>query len=302
MIDARETGILMIRSMTGYGTGESDEAGLRASVEIRSVNGRFCDISVKTPRALASLEGRVREHIQAHVKRGNISVSIRRDGDTSEASSLSVDFESGRRYFDALKQLQDALALPGEITIGMIAAYPSLLKTESEAIDFEQGWALVAPALEEATQALNTMKEREGAQLEQDMRTRVHQIQTGLDDIEKRAPQRVVEVRQRLRDRLAEWLSDDQIDPQRLAMEVTLYADRSDITEECVRLRTHCSAFMEALHAEDSAGRRLNFLLQEMNREVNTIGSKSNDAEISHQVITLKEELEKIREQVQNIE
>lgn len=292
----------MIRSMTGYGAGESDEAGVRTSVEVRSVNGRFCDISVKTPRALSSLEGRVREYIQAHVKRGNISVSIRRDGETAEASSLTVDIESGRRYYEGLKQLQSALDLPGEITIGMIAAYPSLLKMESEAIDLEQGWALVEPALAEAIKALNTMKEREGGQLEQDMRGRVDQIQTGLEKIETRAPQRVAQVKQRLHDRLAEWIEEEHIDPQRLAMEVTLYADRSDITEECVRLQTHCEAFIEALHADDSAGRRLNFLLQEMNREINTIGSKSNDAEISHQVITLKEELEKIREQVQNIE
>jgi uncharacterized protein (TIGR00255 family) len=292
----------MIRSMTGYGAGESDQAGMRTSVEVRSVNGRFCDISVKTPRALASLEGRVREHVQAQVKRGNVSVSIRRDGDTAEATSLSVDFESGQRYCEALKQLQNALDLPGEITISMIAAYPSLLKTESEAIDVEQGWVMVEPALAEAIKALNTMKEREGRQLEQDMRGRVDQIQAGLDKIEVLAPLRVAAVKQRLHDRLAEWLVEDQIDPQRLAMEVTLYADRSDITEECVRLRTHCEAFTEALNADDSAGRRLNFLLQEMNREINTIGSKSNDAEISHQVITLKEELEKIREQVQNIE
>lgn len=292
----------MIRSMTGYGSGALDDSGVRTSVEIRSVNGRFCDISVKTPRALASLEGRVREHIQAHVNRGNISVSIRRDGDAADAPSLVVDFGAGRRYYDALKQLQDLLDLPGEITIDILAAYPNLLKVESEAIDLEQGWVLVEPALADAIEALNTMKKREGAQLEQDIRARINQIQAGLDDIEERAPHRVAQVKQRLHDRLAEWLDKEHIDPQRLAMEVTLFADRSDITEECVRLRTHCDAFLEALRADDSAGRRLNFLLQEMNREVNTIGSKSNDAEISHQVITLKEELEKIREQVQNIE
>ncbi len=285
----------MIRSMTGYGSGALDDSGVRTSVEIRSVNGRFCDISVKTPRALASLEGRVREHIQGHVNRGNISVSIRRDGD-------AADFGAGRRYCDALKQLQDLLDLPGEITIGILAAYPNLLKVESEAIDLEQGWLLVEPALADAIEALNTMKKREGAQLEQDMRARINRIQAGLGDIEERAPHRVAQVKQRLHDRLAEWLDKEHIDPQRLAMEVTLFADRSDITEECVRLRTHCDAFLEALRADDSAGRRLNFLLQEMNREVNTIGSKSNDAEISHRVIALKEELEKIREQVQNIE
>lgn len=295
-------GGFMIRSMTGYGAGESNDAGARTSVEIRSVNGRFCDISVKTPRLFAALEGRIREYIQAHVKRGNLSVSVRRDGETQEASSLTVDFDSGRRYHDALKQLQDALDVPGEITIGMIAAYPSLLKTETEAMDIEKAWALVEPALADAVRTLNEMKEREGAQLSRDMSERIEHILAALDVVEKRAPERVDQVRQRLEERLSEWLSDEHIDPQRLAMEVTLFADRSDITEECVRLKTHCSAFSEALDTDDGAGRRLNFLLQEMNREVNTIGSKANDAIISHQVIGLKEELEKIREQVQNIE
>jgi uncharacterized protein (TIGR00255 family) len=288
--------------MTGYGTGESDGAGLRTSVEMRAVNGRFCEISVRMPRFLAPLEGRVREHVQAQVKRGTVSVAIRCDGETEETASVTVDVETGRRYCEALRRLQEALGLPGEVTVGMIAAYPGLLKDEPAGVDPEQAWAGIAPALTDALAAMTAMKEREGALLARDLAGRVALLKKEIDGIEARAPVRVEQMRQRLHMRIAELLGDEPVDPQRLAMEVTLFADRSDVTEECVRFRTHCDALLAALDADDGAGRRLNFLLQEMNREVNTIGAKANDAEISHRAIVLKEELEKIREQVQNIE
>ena len=292
----------MIRSMTGFGSGESEATGVRTAVEIRSVNGRFCEISIKLPKGIAPLEGRIRELVQSHAKRGNLSVSVRREGDSNGTPEYVVDMDAGRKYYDSLRQLQDALDVPGDITLDMIAAYPGLLKPATEDYDLEEAWQAVDPALTDALTALTAMKDREGGQLAIDLTGRISHMAEILEDIAGRAPQRVEAVRERLHDKIAGLLGEDQVDPQRLAMEVTLFADRSDITEECVRFRSHCKEFLTALQSDEVAGRRLNFLLQEMNREANTIGSKANDTDIGHQVITIKEELEKIREQVQNIE
>jgi len=292
----------MIRSMTGYGAGESETTGLRASVEMRSVNGRFCEITVRMPRPLSPLEGRVRETIQTQVKRGNVSIVVRCNGLTEEGSPFSVDLEAGRRYHEALRQLKETLNMPGEITIGMLASYPGLLKEETPTIDMEQAWQPVQAALSVALEAMTAMKEREGALLARDLSERVALLESLMDDIAKRAPIRIEQFRQRLRERITALAGEEHADPQRLAAEVAIMAERCDITEEGVRLRAHCKAFLSALASDDGAGRRLNFLLQEMGREANTIGSKANAADISHLVVDIKEELEKIREQVQNIE
>jgi len=295
-------GGFMIRSMTGFGAGESDATGVRTAIEVRSVNGRFCEISIKLPKGIAPLEGRIREQVQSHVKRGNLSVSVRREGDWNGTPEYMVEMDAGKKYYDSLRQLKDTLDLPGDITIEMIAACPGLLKPLAEAEDLAEVWKVLKPALSDALIALTAMKEREGSQLANDLTGRVVHIGEVLEDIAERAPMRAESTRERLHDKIAGLLGEEQVDPQRLAMEVTLFADRSDITEECVRFRSHCKEFLSALEGDEVVGRRLNFLLQEMNREANTIGSKANDTDISHRVITIKEELEKIREQVQNIE
>lgn len=292
----------MIRSMTGYGSGESEDAGIRTTVEIRSVNGRFCEISIKLPKALALLEARIREQIQGRVTRGNLSVSVRREGETNGTPEYVVDMDAGSRYYEALRQLQDSLDIPGDITLEMIAAYPGLLKPATDSLDPDQVWHAVEPSLSRALAAMAAMKEREGKQLARDLTARVEHIESILESIIDRAPQRIEKVRLGLQEKIARLLGDEHVDPHRLAMEVTLFADRSDITEECVRFQSHNQEFLSALRSDEVAGRRMNFLLQEMNREANTIGAKANDIDISHQVITIKEELEKIREQVQNIE
>lgn len=292
----------MICSMTGYGAGESDLAGVRTVVELRSVNGRFCDIAVRLPKTLGSLEGRVRAYVQDHVTRGNVSVSVRcDDGDTS-AHGIRINAEAGRKYCDALKKLKDELGVSGEVSLEMVAAYPGLVTPESDEVDPAERWTGIEAALERALVAFKDMKRNEGKALETDLRGRIQAIQALLRSIEDRAPDRVAEFRERLRHRIDGLLDDGPADPQRVAMEITLFAERSDVTEECVRLNAHCDAFQEALGDDGSPGRRLNFLIQEMNREINTIGSKGNDTEISHAVIEAKEELEKVREQVQNIE
>lgn len=292
----------MISSMTGYGAGESDLDGVRTVVELRSVNGRFCDIAVRLPRTLGSLEGRVRAYVQEHVTRGNVSVSVRCDEGDTGAQGIRIDAEAGKKYCDALRELRDQLGVAGEVSLEMVASYPGLVTQETEEVDPAERWTGIEDALAKALAAFNEMKRSEGKALETDLRGRIEAILAILRGIEDRAPDRVAEFRDRLSNRLDGLLEDRQVDPQRVAMEITLFAERSDVTEECVRLGAHCDAFLEALSADGSPGRRLNFLIQEMNREINTVGSKGNDTEISHSVIEAKEELEKVREQVQNIE
>ena len=292
----------MICSMTGYGAGESDLAGVRTVVELRSVNGRFCDIAVRLPKTLGSLEARVRAYVQDHVTRGNVSVSVRCDDGDTGAHGVRIDVEAGRKFCDALRQLKDQLGVSGDVSLEMVAAYPGLVTPEVDEADPAERWTAIEAALVKALDAFKDMKRNEGKALEADLRGRIEAILAILRSIEVRAPDRVADYRERLKNRLDELLEDGRIDPQRVAMEITLLAERTDVTEECVRLNAHCGAFLEALTADGSPGRRLNFLIQEMNREINTIGSKGNDTEISHSVIQAKEELEKVREQVQNIE
>jgi len=292
----------MICSMTGFGAGESDLAGVRTVVELRSVNGRFCDISVRLPKSLGSLEGRVRARVQEQLTRGNVSVSVRCDEGDAAEHGLRIDVEAGKKYCDALRKLKEQLGVSGDVSLDMVAAYPGLVTPENEEVDPAERWPGIEAALVKALAAFKDMKRSEGKALETDLRTRIDAIQALLRLIEDRAPDRVAEYRESLNNRLVDLLDERQVDPQRVAMEITLLAERIDMTEECVRMRAHCDAFKEALEADGSPGRRLNFLIQEMNREINTIGSKGNDAEISHSVIQAKEELEKVREQVQNIE
>jgi uncharacterized protein (TIGR00255 family) len=288
--------------MTGYGAGESDCAGVRTVVELRSVNGRFCDIAVRLPKSLGSLEGRLRAYVQEHVTRGNVSVSVRCDDGGPGAQALRIDVEAGKKYCDALRNLKEQLGVSGDVSLDMVAAYPGLVTPENEEVDPAERWTGVEAALLKALDAFKDMKRSEGKALETDLRARIDAILALLGAIEGRTPDRVTGYRERLHNRLVDLLDERQVDPQRVAMEITLFAERIDVTEECVRLKAHCDAFREALEAEASPGRRLNFLVQEMNREINTIGSKGNDTEISHSVIQAKEELEKVREQVQNIE
>ena len=295
-------GLRMISSMTGYGAGESDRAGVRTVAELRSVNGRFCDIAVRLPRSLGSLEGRVRAYVQEHVTRGNVSVSIRCDDGETGAHGVRIDVEAGKKYCDALRNLKEQLGVSGDVSLDMVASFPGLVTPENEEVDPAERWTGMEAALVKALAAFKDMKRSEGRALETDLRTRIEAILAILRAIEGRAPDRVIEYRERLNNRLVDLLDEPRVDPQRVAAEITLLAERIDVTEECVRLKAHCDAFMEALDADGSPGRRLNFLIQEMNREINTIGSKGNDTEISHSVIQAKEELEKVREQVQNIE
>jgi uncharacterized protein (TIGR00255 family) len=294
----------MLLSMTGYGRAETREGGRTLAVEIRTVNHRFAEISVRLPKSLAMLENRVRERVQERLSRGKITLSISMDGDDGELGNLRIDESVARRYAEILKELKKKLGLAGELDISTFVTLPDVLTWERNELNEEAGWKLLEPPLNRALDDLLAMKRREGELLAMDLTARIEGILVGVARVEERVPRMIEGVRIRLRDRLQEILQDSEVEfqRQRLEAEVVLFADRTDSTEECVRLRAHCQQFGELIRSPQPAGRKLNFLLQEMNREANTIGSKSIDVEIAREVITIKEEAERLREQVANIE
>ncbi len=288
--------------MTGYGVAESSAGDVRLTAEIRSVNSRYCEVSVRLPRTLGSLEQRVRKLVQGRMGRGRISVTVTWNGEGASRGEVRVNEEVADRYYSLLSDLKRRYKLKGDIDLSTMVDLPDLFSSEAPKLDENDAWDLVEDVVGRAIDGANAMREKEGGQLSSDLARRAEDVEALVGTVEKRAPLRVEEARDRLRDRLSQLLTGEEgVDPSRLALEVAVIADRLDCTEECVRLRGHCRHFLSALK-EEGAGRKLNFLLQEMNREANTIGSKASDLGISEQVILIKEEIEKIREQAQNIE
>jgi uncharacterized protein (TIGR00255 family) len=293
----------MIRSMTGYGVAEADAGETRLTAEIRSVNGRYCEVSVRLPRALNSLEQKVRKLVQGRMGRGRISLSLTWNGENPSRSQIRIDEEAADRYHSLLTALKERYKLKGSVDLATMVDLPDLFVSEQSSLDEENAWKLVEDVVVRAAESANSMREREGRELATDLIQRTQHLQAMLTAVEERAPFRVTEAKARLEQRLSLLLgADGAVDPGRLGAEVALMADRLDCTEECVRLRGHCTHLLSLIKEEEAAGRKLNFLLQEMNREANTIGAKASDLNISEQVILIKEELEKIREQTQNIE
>ena len=296
----------MVRSMTGYGRGEATVSGLRLTAEVRSVNHRFCEIGTRLPRSLSAFEGEVRQVLQGRLTRGKISlvVSWGTDGEEAREPSavLRLDERNAERYLEILGSLKQKFRLPGEVDIASFAAFPNLLVWEEPEVDRERHLSILLDVVTRATEDAIRMKEREGEMLRRDLETRVRSIHDRVAKIRERAPSRVREALDRMRERIRLLLDEGTLPEERLAQEAALLSDRLDCTEECVRLEAHCDHFLGLMAEEATPGRKLNFLLQEMNREINTIGSKSSDVPIVEQVVDVKEELERIREQVQNIE
>lgn len=293
----------MIRSMTGYGVAEVSAGETRLTAEIRSVNGRYCEVSVRLPRTLSSLEQKVRKLVQDRMGRGRISVSLTWNGENPSRSQLRLDEETADRYHSLLSALKERFKLKGHIDLATLVHFPDLFVSEQLTLDESDAWKLLQDVVARAAESANSMRETEGRELAGDLIRRTENLAAMVTAVEERAPFRVKEGKARLEQRLSQLLAPDgEVDPGKLAAEVALLADRLDCTEECVRLRGHCSHLLSLIEGEESAGRKLNFLLQEMNREANTIGAKASDLSISEQVILIKEELEKIREQAQNIE
>ncbi len=292
----------LIRSMTGYGRGEIEEKGVRITVELRSFNNRFLEITMKLPRFLTPLESEVKNMIHTRISRGRIIANIGWDESEGLGESIKLDEEVADRYYSLFQNLKQRYGLPGEVDLQTFAMLPDLFKREAEEWEPAEALPFVMEALSIALDDLMEMKEREGEAIAGDIASRMDATLAYLENIESRLPQRVDELRQRLKTRLAEICDQSNCDEALLAQEVVLFAERSDFTEECVRYRVHLENFKRYLIEGGVVGRKLNFLLQEMAREVNTMGAKAADATVSSNVVLIKEELEKIREQVQNIE
>jgi uncharacterized protein (TIGR00255 family) len=287
--------------MTGFGRSEIQREDILLVTEIRSVNNKFCDISVRLPKWLTHFETKVRTLVQQKISRGKLSVSVTWNGD-GEGLALGLDKEVADRYFGLLKALKERYDLPGEINLQTLVSFPDLLSPVKAPATDENSWKLLEEGVAKALDDVVSMKDAEGKSLSEDLRARVDVVLEYVEKIEKRAPVRVKEAKEKLRARLSELLDRGEIPEERLALEAAIFADKLDCTEECVRLRAHSKQFIALVEGSELAGRKLNFLLQEMNRETNTVGAKAADVEIVSQVVNIKDEIEKLREQVQNVE
>jgi uncharacterized protein (TIGR00255 family) len=294
----------MIRSMTGYGKAEAVLTGKKFTVEMKSVNHRYLDTSVRLPGMLLPLEAEIKKRIGEQFSRGRIEATLRVDGDgnVENGNRFVLNLPLVRNYHALLSQLKEGLKLKDEISLSMMAGFRDVFVTTETVQDPETLWEDLSRVLDEAIRMLTEMREKEGESLKRDLTARLCLIVGFLDVIAGRAPQVVLEYQERLGGRVRELTGGMAIDEARLLQEVAIMAEKSDITEEIVRFRSHIDQFTGLLTGGDAAGRKIDFLIQEMGREINTIGSKSGDAEISRNVIEIKSELARLREQVQNIE
>lgn len=288
--------------MTGFGRAEGATTLGKVVVESRSVNHRYCDINIKLPKRLSLFENRVKEIVRSQVSRGRIDVSLRLDGVGEERVQLSVDLDLAGQYYRALRDLKERLQLKDEVTLALLAGAKDLITVKEESGDIEPYWQEVLPILKQSFKNMDDMKRLEGESLTKDLQQRLEHIAQQLQIIKQQFPSRLKATFTRLHDRLRSLLEGMEGDPLRFQQEVGFLAERMDITEEIVRGESHLAQFGTLLGGNEPVGRKMDFLLQEINREINTVSAKANDAEISQNVVEIKSELEKIREQVQNIE
>lgn len=293
----------MIKSMTGYGKAETDSPTGRLTVEIRSVNHRYCEIFVKLPRMFMPFENDIKKSVGQRLKRGKIEVFIQREEAVAGGALPVANLELAKAYYQAFNGIRESLGLKEEVPLALVAGQRDVIGTsEITAAAPETIPAELFSAVEAAVENLDAMRSREGGALLEDMSKRQALLSALIVRVAGRAPQVVADYAARLKERIAQLAVDSSVAEERLAQEIAIMADRCDITEELVRFNSHLQQLDEILVSGEPVGRKLDFLLQEINREVNTIGSKANDAETAVCVVELKAELEKIREQVQNVE
>ncbi len=292
----------MIRSMTGYGRGEIHKSGKKFIVEIRTVNHKYSDTYIKLPRQISFLEEKVRYLVTQYVSRGKADVYVTYEDMGDESKKVLVDRPLASTVVNACRFLKDEYDLYDDISVALVARFPDVLRIDKEEEDEEKIWGLLKNALDVALQNLVTMRETEGKKLKIDVEQRLDDISVYVDKIEKRASCIVDEYRQKLETRIKELTEQQTIDENRLSTEVVYFAEKSNINEEVVRLKSHVKQMGETLETEKPVGRKLDFLIQEMHREANTIGSKSSNIDITKCVVEIKTEIDKIREQMQNIE
>ncbi len=289
--------------MTGYGRGSAAEGALGLSVELRSVNNRFLDVQVRLPRSLAPLETRIRKAVQERFARGRIDVFVNRSGHDGGPSRLVLDEALTAQYLGILKELQERFGIGGEVGLAQFLSVPDIIRREEVEESADAVWGVLEEAINAAAAALRSMREEEGSALARDIAARLESLKAMAAGVEERSPVVVELARKRMADALQKVLQE-QPDPARIAQEIAMLAERTDVTEELTRLASHVAQFRTFLEGpgDEPLGRKLDFLIQEMGREVNTIASKAQDAEVSQQAVQMKAELEKVREQVQNIE
>lgn len=294
----------MLKSMTGFGRGEYLDEAHRFIVEIKAVNHRFNEIVVRMPKNLGSLEDKIRRTVSNTLLRGRIDIFITLDEYGQKKRSVRVDKELAIAYHNSLKELADLFAVSIREDIFQIAKYPDVIKVEEQTEDVDTLWPKLSTAIDTAITNLLKMRLDEGANIERDLISRVDKIAKHISTIEQRAPEIITEYKDKLLGRIKELLSvvGAEPDESRLLQETALFAERINFTEELVRLRSHLSQFKTTLSANEPVGRKLDFLVQEINREANTIASKANDYFVANVVVEIKSEIEKVREQIQNIE
>jgi len=296
--------VMRMKSMTGYGRGECTQDGFKVTVELSSVNRKQSEISVALPREIEMLEAQVRDLVNRYIARGRLNVRVSLHAGTSNFSArMHLNIPLAKAYARELDRLSKQLKLPGPVTLDHLARAPGVFQTDEQIVEEEDFWPVVQKALRKALAELVRMRQREGAHLEKDLERRVAAMRKATTRIQRDAPSVAKRYREQLIERIKNsGLEAPVMEDERLIKEVVYFADRSDITEELTRLESHFQQFDDCLKSKEPVGRMLDFLAQEMNREINTIGAKANDSQISREVVVLKTELEKFREQAQNVE
>lgn len=292
----------MLMSMTGYGKSEENAEAGKISVELRSVNHRYSELSVKIPRQFFSIENEIRKRVSERFRRGKIDIFIQFDQSSEGVTPPQANLPLAKAYYDIFTKMGSELGLKEPVSLTQVLAQKDVLSYQEISLDLDQVVPALFSALAGAIESLESMRRREGEALDKEIRGRVESVISLVEKVASFAPVAVSANAARLRERIDRLMGETQVDESRLAQEVAMLADRMDITEELVRLRSHFKQFFSVISLSEPVGRKLDFLLQEINREVNTIGSKANDTDIAALVVEMKSELEKVREQVQNIE
>lgn len=292
----------MIKSMTGFGAGDAETADFKVHIEVKAVNQRFLETNYHMPYSMNMFENQLTKKIKEYASRGKLDINIRFQDLRDKAVTVKVDKGLVAAYGQALQEISSQLELSAPVTAVQIASYPDVLKLNEENADLEAAQPVLMQAMEQALESFVAMREAEGQNIQRDLLARIGTLENFVGELEKLAPEIVAAYRQRLENLLREYLAKEDIEESRIIQEVALFTDKVNYTEETVRLRSHFNQFRQIITAGEPVGRKLDFLIQEMNREINTVASKANSAGAAQFVVDVKSEIEKIREQIQNIE
>lgn len=292
----------MIKSMTGFGAGDAETADFKVHIEVKAVNQRFLETNYHMPYSMNMFENQLTKKIKEYASRGKLDINIRFQDLRDKAVTVKVDKGLVAAYGQALQEISSQLELSAPVTAAQIASYPDVLKLNEENADLEAAQPVLMQAMEQALESFVAMREAEGQNIQRDLLARISTLENFVGELEKLAPEIVAAYRQRLENLLREYLAKEDIEESGIIQEVALFTDKVNYTEETVRLRSHFDQFRQIITAGEPVGRKLDFLIQEMNREINTVASKANSAGAAQFVVDVKSEIEKIREQIQNIE